>query len=202
MKITVRVTSSGDCWAPEVPRIDLAACFPNGPGGERFDEASFRAQVKDCRAVLLGSDDRGAVCAFAALRLASFGEWMADNDRNDGTSASVSRAARTIRRRVRRGASASVRVDLANAVVCWRGRRFQTVRVRIRPDDRGVVSAERFDRDCALILADFCRAYSRKFEERGDPPLLFASETQALLEDLRARTKDEGGEKQLSKKAR
>ena len=124
MKITVRVTSSGDCWAPEVPRIDLVACFPKGPGGERFDEAACRAQIKDCRAVLLGSDDRGAVCA------------------------------------------------------------------------------ERFDRDCALILADFCRAYSRKFEERGDPPLLFASETQALLEDLRARTKDEGGEKQLSKKAR
>ena len=184
----IRVTSSGDCWAPEVPRIDLAACFPRtADGEERFDEAAFRAQVKDCRAVQFASDDRGPVCAFAALLLASFGEWMADNDRNDGSSSAVSRAARTIRQRVRRGASASVRVDLANTAAGWKGRRFRTVRVRIRPDDRGVVAAERFDLDCALVLADFCGSYSRRFTERGDPPLVFAAETQRLLDELHAR---------------
>lgn len=196
MKVMIRVTTSGDCWAPEVPHVDLAACFPHGPDGEeRFDEAAFRAQVKDCRAVQFASDDRGPVCAFAALLLASFGEWMADNDRNDGSSSAVSRAARTIRQRVRRGASASVRVDLANAAAGWKGRRFRTVRVRIRPDDRGVVAAERFDLDCALVLADFCRSYSRRFVERGDPPLIFAPETESLLAELKSRTKEEGGAK-------
>lgn len=194
MKVMIRVTTSGDCWAPEVPHVDLAACFPHGPDGEeRFDEAAFRAQVKDCRAVQFASDDRGPVCAFAALLLASFGEWMADNDRNDGSSSAVSRAARTIRQRVRRGASASVRVDLANAAAGWKGRRFRTVRVRIRPDDRGVVAAERFDLDCALVLADFCRSYSRRFVERGDPPLIFAPETESLLAELHARTEKREG---------
>ena len=183
----IRVTSSGDCWAPEVPRVDLARCYPqDAQGRETFDEAAFRAQVKDCRAVQFASDDRGPVCAFAALLIASFGEWMADNDRNDGSSSAVSRAARTIRQRVRRGASASVRVDLANAAAGWKGRRFRTVRVRIRHDDRGVV-AERFERDCALVLADFCGSYSRRFTERGDPPLVFAAETQRLLDELHAR---------------
>lgn len=194
MKVMIRVTSSGDCWAPEVPRVDLARCYPqDAQGRETFDEAAFRAQVKDCRAVQFASDDRGPVCAFAALLLASFGEWMADNDRNDGSSSAVSRAARTIRQRVRRGASASVRVDLTNAAAGWKGRRFRTVRVRIRPDDRGVVAAERFDLDCALVLADFCRSYSRRFVERGDPPLIFAPETEALLAELHARTEKREG---------
>ena len=187
MKITISVTSSGDCWAPNVPRVDLAACFPRDrSGAERFDEPTFRAQVKDCRAVLFSSEDRGPVCAFAALLLASFAEWLDDNDRNDGHDEVVSRAARSIRRRVRRGASATVRVDLSNTTVWHKGRAMQTVRVRIRHDDRGVV-AERFERDCALVLADFCGSYSRRFTERGDPPLVFAAETQRLLDELHGR---------------
>ena len=189
MKISIFVASSGDCWAPKVPKVDLARCYPKGADGrEAFDEAAFRAQVKDCRAVQIASDDRGAVCAFAALLLSSVDAWMDDNDRNDGTDAAVSRASRAIVRRVRRGAVASVRLDLANAAVLHRGRAFRTVRVRIRHTDNGTVAAERFDRDFALVVADFCQSYSRKFVERGDPPLVFHPDTEALLAELRART--------------
>lgn len=194
MRITFRITSAGDCWSFGVPKIDLARCYPkNADGAEQFDEAAFRAQVRDCRTVQIGSDDRGPVCAFAALLLASVGEWLDDNDRNDGHDEIVSRAARSIRRRVRRGASATVRVDLSNTTVWHNGRALQTVRVRIRHDDRGVVAAERFDLDCALVLADFCRSYSRRFVERGDPPLIFAPETESLLAELHARTEKREG---------
>ena len=187
MRITLRITSAGDCWSFGVPKIDLARCYPkNADGAEQFDESAFRAQVRDCRTVQIGSDDCGPVCAFGALLLASVGEWLDDNDRNDGHDETVSRAARSIRRRVRRGASATVRVDLSNTTVWHKGRALQTVRVRIRHDDRGVV-AERFERDCALVLADFCGSYSRRFAERGDPPLVFAAETQRLLDELHAR---------------
>lgn len=189
MKIMFHIASSGDCWAPKVPKIDIVRCYPKGADGkEAFDEAAFRAQVKDCRAVQLASDDRGAVCAFAAILLSSLDAWVEDCDRNDGSNAAVSRAARTIRHRVHRGAVASVRLDLSNAAVLHKGRTFRTVRVRIRHTDNGTVAAERFDRDFALALADFCQCYSRRYVERGDPPLVFHPDAEALLAELRART--------------
>ena len=188
MRITLRITSAGNCWSFSVPKIDLVRCYPkDADGAEQFDEPAFRAQVRDCRTVQIGSDDRGPVCAFAALLLATVGEWLDDNDRNDGHDETVSRAARSIRRRVRRGASASVRVDLSNTTVWHKGRQMRTVSVRIRHDDFGVVAAERFDRDCALVLADFCATYSRKFVECGDPPLRFDPLTLMLVEELRRR---------------
>ena len=186
MRITLRITSAGDCWSFGVPKIDLARCYPkNADGAEQFDEAAFRAQVRDCRTVQIGSDDRRPVCAFGALLLASVGEWLDDNDRNAG--GDKAKAARRIAARERRGASASVQIDLRNTRVSHKGRDVRTVCVRIRYRDNGVVAAERFDRDCALIVADFCATYSRKFVERGDPPLFFEQQTLGLLEELHAR---------------
>lgn len=186
MRITLRITSAGDCWSFGVPSVVLTECYPKDERGEeRFDEAAFRAQVKDCKAVQFGSDDRGPVCAFAALLLASVSEWLDDNDRNAG--GDKAKAARRIAARYRRGASAVVRIDLRNVAVRHKGRTFATVRVCIRHDDNGVVAAERFDLDCALVIADFCATYSRKFVERGDPPLVFAAETEDLFAELRRR---------------
>lgn len=193
MRITLRITSAGDCWSFSVPKIDLARCYPkNADGAERFDEAEFRRQVRNCRAVQIGSDDRGPVCAFAALLLASVGEWLDDNDRNAG--GDKAKAARRIAARYRRGASAVVRIDLRNVAVRHKGRDVRTVCVRIRHADNGVVAAERFDLDCALVIADFAATYSRKFVERGDPPLLFSDETANLVKELHARRAREEAE--------
>lgn len=198
MRITLRITSAGDCWSFGVPKIDLARCYPkNADGAEQFDEAAFRAQVRDCRTVQIGSDDRGPVCAFGALLLASVGEWLDDNDRNAG--GDKAKAARRIAVRERRGVSASVRVDLRNARVSHKGRDVRTVCVRIRNDDFGVVAAERFDWDCALIVADFCATYSRKFVERGDPPLCFEPRTLLLVEELRRRRAREEAQERVEK---
>lgn len=198
MRITLRITSAGDCWSFSLPKVALARCYPkNADGAEQFDEAEFRREVRDCRAVQIGSDDRGPVCAFAALLLASVSEWLADNDRNaDGDKA---KAARRIAARERRGESASVRIDLRNVAVRHKGRAVLTVAVRIRNDDHGVVAAERFDRDCAMIVADFCNQYSSRFVSKGDPPLLFADETANLVKDLHARReRKEAEERRLS----
>lgn len=198
MRITLRITSAGDCWSFGVPKIDIARCYPKDADGvEQFDEAEFRAQVRDCRAVQIGSDDRGPVCAFGALLLASVGEWLTDNDKNAG--GDKAKAARRIAARERRGASASVRIDLRNVAVTHKGRAVRTVAVRIRNDDFGVVAAERFDWDCALIVADFCATYSRRFVERGDPPLCFEPRTLLLVEELRRRReREEAEERRLS----
>lgn len=198
MRITLRITSAGDCWSFGVPKIDLARCYPKDADGvEQFDEAEFRAQVRDCRAVQIGSDDRGPVCAFGALLLASVGEWLTDNDKNAG--GDKAKAARRIAARERRGASASVRIDLRNVAVRHKGRDVLTAAVRIRNDDNGVVAAERFDRDCAMIIADFCNQYSSRFVAKGDPPLLFADETANLVKELHARReRDEAEARRLS----
>ena len=193
MRITLKITSSGDCWSFSLPKVALAKCYPkDGRGEERFDEAEFRREVRDCRAVQIGSDDRGPVCAFAALLIASVSEWLTDNDRNAG--GDRAKAARRIAARERRGESASVRIDLRNVAVRHKGRAVLTVAVRIRNTDNGVVSAERFDRDCAMIVADFCNQYSSRFVSKGDPPLLFADETANLVKDLHARREREEAE--------
>ena len=42
-----------------------------------------------------------------------------------------------------------------------------------------------------MMVADFCRCYSRMFVERGDPPLIFSPETLTLLDELHDRTERE-----------
>lgn len=190
MRLTFRVTTSGDCWTVDVPRVTLAECYPKDEQGrEQFDEGAFRRQVAGSGRVMLSSDDRGPVCAFAAMLLASLGEWMNDADKFDGSDR-MKRVDASLRRRVRRDKFAAVRIDLSNAVTDHKGGRYRTVRVRIRHDALGSVGSP-FELDCAMMVADFCRNYSRMFVERGDPPLLFAPETEALLVALHERTERE-----------
>ncbi len=35
-----------------------------------------------------------------------------------------------------------------------------------------------------MILADFCRCYSNKYVNRGEPPLVFTENTKKLISDL------------------
>ena len=202
MRITLRIVAAGKCWSIiGLPSVDLKRCYPVGANGERFDESAFRAAVRNHHNIQFADGDGGCVCAFAALLLSSLGEWYDDMDKNDGTSESVTRGARTIARRYRRGVGCRVRIDLkpiryqpaAALQPVW------TVEVRIRTIDEDcwdAPSSDRFDRYCAMIVADFCQSYSRKFVERGNAPLVFASETAALLAELKARREEEHKENQ------
>ncbi len=196
MRITLTVTSAGDCWAiGGLPRIDLKKCYPVGAHGERFDENAFRSAVRNHHNIQFSDGDRGVVCAFATLLLSSISDWYADMDKNDGTDADVTRAAKRLSRRAKGGKCGRVRIDL-KPIRYQRtsvSQPVRTVEVRIVHDDFGIPSAERFDRDCAMMVADFCRGYSQKFTERGEAPLVFASETAALLAALHERTEQEGG---------
>ena len=190
MRLTFHVTTSGDCWTVDVPRVTLADCYPKDEQGrETFDESAFRRQVANSPSVMISSDDRGPVCAFAAMLLASLGEWMNDADKFDGSDR-MKRVAASMSRRVKREKFAAVRVDLSNALTAHKGGTFRTVRVRIRHADLGNVGNP-FQLDCAMMVADFCRCYSRMFVERGDPPLIFSPETLTLLDELHDRTERE-----------
>ena len=190
MRLTFHVTTSGDCWSVDVPRVTLADCYPKDEQGrETFDESAFRRQVANSRNIMISSDDRGPVCAFAAMLLASLGEWMNDADKFDGSDR-MKRVAASMSRRVKREKFAAVRVDLSNALTAHKGGTFRTVRVRIRHDGLDSVGTP-FELDCAMMVADFCRCYSRMFVERGDPPLIFSPETDALLAALHDRTERE-----------
>ena len=190
MRLTFHVTTSGDCWTVDVPRVTLADCYPKDEQGvEQFDESAFRRQVAGSPRVMIASDDRGPVCAFAAMLLASIGAWLDDNDKFDG-SREMQRVNATFQSRVRRERFAAVRVDLANARVEWKGRTLNTVRVRVRHAELANVGSP-FEVDAAMMVADFCNEYSRRFVERGDPPLVFSPETEALLAALHERTECE-----------
>ena len=70
MRLTFTVISAGRCYSVGgLPRVRAAECYPDRRDGrgEQFDEAAFRAAVKDCRSVQVADGDRGCVCAFAAL---------------------------------------------------------------------------------------------------------------------------------------
>lgn len=167
MRITLKVSSSGDCWTVSVPKVRLSECYR----GDEFDEAAFRRQVRDYPSVQIGSEDRGPVCAFASLLLSALGEWLDDNDKNaDGAK---EKAAKRIKSRMKRDLFAYARINLQNATVEHKGKLVRTVIVGVEYDDNDVPMTENFARDCASIVLDFCQSYSRRFTERDDPPLLF-----------------------------
>lgn len=183
MRITLRIVSAGDFWSFAVPMVSLSRCYPpDESGNETFYEDEFRREVMNSREVQIGSDDRGPVCAFAALLLSSLGEWLDDNAKS--WSDAKDRAERRISARSKRGSCSFVRIDMSNVTVSVGKKVMRTVKVRIRNDDNGVVSAERFDRSCALIVADFCTQYSRRFVSKGDPPLVFDDSVNELVEEL------------------
>lgn len=191
MRITLKITSAGDCWSFNVPRIDLAKCYPkDADGAEQFDEAEFRRQVKDHKAVQFSSEDRGPVCAFAAMLLSSLGEWLGENSM--GESAERDRAVKSISRRSRRGAFMFVRVDLKNEIVEHEGNMKRTVAVDIRYSDNGVVASDRYDHECALLVAEFCSTFSKRFVENGDPPLVMKKTIAMsdLILELKARRRE------------
>lgn len=190
MRISSRITSVGKNWWPQFPRIDLAACFPKVNGVEQFDESEFRRQVRTCPQIQMSSDDHGAPCAFAAILIASVNDWLDATDTSDETT-SKPKIQRQLMRRLERGKSSYVRIDITGVAVPHKSRRVRSTRIRVTTKSNNVVQSCRFERDFAMIIADFCRGYSRRYVERGDPPLVFAPETETLLAELHERTEAE-----------
>jgi len=187
MRITARISSSGDYWHPQWPRIDIRGAYPVVDGRETFDEPAFRRMIRDCRNVQFGSDDWGAPVAFAALLIQTVNDWMDDNER--GKDDKSRRIDSRLNRRLDCCSVSFCRIDLtAVRHVLADGAIVRTPKVRIVTDDGGVVQKEHYERDFAMLLADVCREYSKKFVARGDAPVVFASETERLLDELHERT--------------
>ncbi len=187
MRITIPVAISGECWAPTVPEINLAVCFPtNAQGEEEFDASAFRSEIRNCERIQIASDDSDSVLAFAAMLLSAVNDWVKANDRNDG-SRKMCRVSTRLAKHNENGRVNPVRITLTNAITPFNGRTFMTVRVKITHDAKSAIGYP-FERDFALFLADMCKGFSRRFEEHDSPPLVFTPETQALIEETHERT--------------
>lgn len=71
MRISTKIVSSGECWHPHFPLIDVGACYQKcTDGATAFDEDEFRRQVRDQPEIQMSSRDYGTVCAFSAVLIA------------------------------------------------------------------------------------------------------------------------------------
>ena len=71
MRISTKIVSSGECWHPHFPLIDVGACYQKcTDGATAFDEDEFRRQVRDQPEIQMSSRDYGTVCAFSAVMIA------------------------------------------------------------------------------------------------------------------------------------
>lgn len=185
MRITIRVTSAGECWKPDVPAIDCDRILPDGKDGRRtFDRSEFARQFRDCREVQTSSDERADVIAFGCDLLRSLNEWhdesVAPSEREERS------VAPRLKGRDRRGMFGYVRIDLYAATKDG----TPCVRARVRHDEGNVVNGANGGhvKECAFLVAEFLRVYRDLFAERGDPPLLFSEETQGLVDENHERT--------------
>jgi len=185
MRISVRVVSNQDCWYPRFPKIDLDSCYPQTHDeNERFHEDDFRRQVRDCPFVTIASDDEGAPLAFGAILIASVNDWLNDQDKDVKGDPKKDKIRERLNRKLERGTFSFVRIDITGVRVEWNKKTVRGVKVRITTDDRDVVQRRAFEREFAMVVADFCRCYSNLYVSRGDPALVFAPETQQLIDDL------------------
>lgn len=188
MRITARIMAAGECWRPRWPRIDLVKCFPKVDGKEFFDEDEFRRQVKDNPMIQLSSDDKGTPCAFGAILIASVNDWLDDNDKSNDGERTRERIKKRLDRQLERGRVSFVRVDISGKAIEWEKRIVKVAKIKITTDDKGVIEVHKYERDFAMIIADFVRCYSKRYVDRGDPPLMIAEETALLMKELHERT--------------
>ena len=113
MRITIPIYSWRDCWYPNIPNIDLKACFPDG---KNLDEVEFRKQVKDNNRVLMSSDDNYSTCAFTAILFASVKD-LIDDTKIDNSKKKYAPVLNRISKRVDDSKSSFVRIDITNSRV-------------------------------------------------------------------------------------
>ncbi len=185
MRITARVAIAGNNWKPTFPTINLRECFHKvGQNDERFDEGAFRRQVANQSAVQIGGNDTPTILSYGALLIESVHNWLdAECKKADSPTAKI--AARRIAQRLATRAETShtqaVRVDIQPILIPWRGKKVRLPRVKITTNDMGVVGKP-FAAEFAMIIADFVERYNVRFEAQGNPRVILAPETLALIE--------------------
>lgn len=199
MVISAKIASAGDRWFPCWPHIDLVKCFPKIDGREMFDEDEFRRQIKNCDMVQISGDDRGTPCAFGAILISSVCDWLDDNDKSDAFGNEGRRIKARIDRRLDRGKVTYCRIVITGAVREWKGELVKVAKVKITTDDKGVVEVQKFEREFAMLIADFVRCYSIRYVERGDPPILLSKETVEIMNELHERTLEDEKAERLRK---
>lgn len=185
MRISIRIASNQDCWHPRFPTVDLAKCYPkDASGNTHFNESEFIRQISAFDYVMLSDKDSGTPMAFAAVLIASVNEWLEDNGKDVDADPNVAKISSRLNRNLKRGSYSFVRLDITGVRVVWKGKTVRGAKVRITTNDNDVFERHPFEHDFAMILADFCRCYSNLYVSRGEPAIVFAPETQALLNDL------------------
>ncbi len=186
MRITVRIAQAEGKWWPNFPRIDAAACFPKVDGVECFDEGIFRRQAASQPAIQIAGGEEGTPLAFAAILIDAVDAWL-DDEKTEDTGPKITRIKKAMQRRLAKGRTSAVRVDITGFVDVINGKTVRRLKIRIRWDMMDAIG-ENFAEGFAMILADFCRTFSQRYEAKGDPPFVFTPETEGLLAKLHAIT--------------
>ena len=178
MRITIPIYSWSDCWFPKIPNIDLEACFPDG---KNLDEVEFRKQVKDNNRILMSSDDNYSTCAFTAILFDSVKD-LIDDTKIDNSKEKYAPVLKRISKRVEDSKSSFVRIDITTSRVGTN----TVLKVNITyKNNWGVIQTDRYDKQFALMLADFCKCYDEKYVKEGYPPMVFTDNVKELFKELK-----------------
>ena len=154
MRLTFRVTTSGEQWAVQSPHIDFKKCWPNDAD---FDESEFRREIRAFDDLVMMGSKPGERCAlrFASILLDQFDGWLADcNDDAKLKAAGKFNAIRaTVNGRMKREKYGCVRVRIDPIVRPFAGKVYHALRVRVDRTDRGVPNIAEATRYCAMVVS-------------------------------------------------
>ena len=188
MRLTFRVTTSGNRWAVDAPTFDYNECWP---AQDTFDEAAFRRQLRaNERYVQMGSHDNDSVMRFSSLVFHAVSTWLKENvvSRKD-RDRDLLRAERTMRARQRRGKFGFVRMEIRPATIPHSdGRTYTTVSVKVTFDDKDVPGCHEFCTQCAMYLADIANSFDKRYRRDGRPGIVLTPETREMHRALHERT--------------
>ena len=171
MRLTFRVTTSGEQWAVQSPHIDFKKCWPNDAD---FDEPEFRREIRAFDDLVMMGSKPGERCAlrFASIFLDQFDGWRADcNDDAKLKAAGKFNAIRaTVNGRMKREKYGCVRVRIDPIVRPFAGKVYHALRVRVDRTDRGVPNIAEATRYCAMVVSFILREIDRDLRAHGQPP--------------------------------
>ena len=182
MRLTFRVTTSGDRWAVAAPSVDFEKVWPKGKGD--FDEAEFRTEVRQFGGQVMIGDKPGETCAmrFASILLHEFAEWSGNANDNERAIAEggFHRMQSVVNRRAEQGRYGNVRVRIDPITTPFKGKVYHSLRLRVDRDGRDVPNAEAATHYCAMVLAYLLREIDRDLREHDQPPCEIADEVLLL----------------------
>ena len=179
MRITIPVYSWKTCWYPAIPIIDLKACFPDG---NKLDEVQFRKQIKGNNRILMSSDDNYSTMAFSVILLQSVRDMIHDT-KIDESKEKYAPILERISKRVADSKSSFVRIDITTRRVV--NDTVLKINIEYSNDKWGVIQTDRYEKQFALILADFCKCYNEKYIKEGYRPMIFTDNVKELIKELK-----------------